>query len=212
MPDVADILTIVKNQALVGSGSTADDTRIMLYMNRAYSEIYRETAKDYPQVLLTLENVALTSGAGTLTEAPLKIMSVRETASYNFLEPRTILEIERESPTLGDTGVPTWYYMTSRTAIKGYPVDNSTLAVRYVPSAGTLTSTSVEADVKIPPEYQDLLIWGTLLWMAYDERDKGFGTEIGTCQAKYESSMEAYKRWLMLSQPREKLRTEKTYI
>lgn len=212
MPSVTDILTMVKNQALVGSGGAADDTRIMLYMNRAYADIYRETARDYPQALLTSQSITLSSGLGTISSAPHKILRVKETGSYNFLEARTLIELEQENPRLDATGSPRYYYMTSDTAISCYPIDGSSIVVRYIPRPSTLASDGAETTIKIPPEYHDLLLWGTLVYMAYDERDKGFGTEIGLSKAKYDEAMESYKRWLAYSHPRKTLRTEQTPV
>lgn len=208
MPSVSDILTIIKDQALVGSGDTTDDSRVMRYMNFVYKQVYRKTAEAYPQLLLTSQTITQASGSGTLSSAPYAIVSVKETGSNTFLKPYTLPELEESNPSLDETGTPNKYYMTSDTVIKTYPIDNSQIIVRYVPNPSELTSAGAESTIKIPPSFHDILVWGTLFYMAYDERDKSVGAEVGIVQAKYDDAMNDYKRWLFMSQPRKPLRTE----
>ena len=207
MAAVDDILTIVKDQALVGAGDATDDARVLRYLNLVYKQVYRETAESYPQLLLSSQSITQASGSGTVS-SHYKIVSVKETTGNTFLDPYTLPELEVEEPSLDATGTPNRYYLDGLTTIKTYPIDNSTILVRYVPSPSDLASGGAESTIKIPPAFHDLLIWGTLYYMAYDERDKSVGAEIGISQAKYDMALNSYRRWLLMSQTRKPLRTE----
>lgn len=209
MPTVSDLLDTIQDLALVGSGNSADDARVMRYMNLVYKEVYRRTAQQRPTLLLTSETVNITSGSGTMAATPFSVSLVKDTGNdNNKLKPTTLPELEDEYPALDDTGAPAWFYFTSGTAIKTYPVNSTTLSVRYVPSVGTLTTTSAEADIKIPPEFHDVLLWGTLVYMAYDERDKSMSGEVNTAQSKYEIALADYQSWLMYGQTKATTTTE----
>lgn len=207
MASVDDILTIVKDQSLVGAGDATDDARVLRYLNLVYKQVYRETAESYPQLLLSSQSITQSNGSGTVN-SHYRIVSVKETGSNTFLKARTLPELEDEYPSLDDTGTPTRYYLDGLTTIKTYPLDNSTISVRYVPSPADLSSGGAESTIKIPPTFHDILIWGTIYYMAFDERDKSLGAEIGIAQAKYDMALNSYRRWLLMSQPRKPLRTE----
>ena len=208
MPSVSTLLETVKDLALVGAGDAADDARVMGYMNHVYNEVYRRTAKIYPTLLLTSENVTMVSGAGTLSAAPHTIEHVKNTSNNKLLEPVNLLELEDMNSDLSATGSPSYYYMTGTTAINSYPADNATLKVRYIPQSSTLETTTPESGIKIPPMYHDILIWGTLVYLGYDERDKASVQEVNTAQSKYELVMNDYLNWLNFMQPQEKRRTK----
>lgn len=208
MPTVSSILDSIKDLALVGSGNSADTDRIMRYMNLVYKEAYRVTAVSYPTLLLTSENVTITSGAGTITAAPFSILQVKDTSNNRILEPSSRVDIETMYPALDGTGSPTYYFMESETALKTYPVNSGTVMVRYIPRAGTLTSGSAESAIKIPPEFHELLLWGTLVYMAYDERDKSAAGEVNIAQSKYELALNDYKTWLLKGQTQAPVRTK----
>lgn len=208
MPTVSSLLDSVKSLALVGSGNADDTARILRYMNMVYSEAYRVTAVSYPTLLLTSENVTITSGSGTLTAAPFRIERVKDTSNNEILKPTTRLDIEDLYPALDDTGAPAWYFVEGTDGLRTYPVNSGTVQVRYIPRAGTLTSASAESDIKIPPEFHDLLLWGTLVYMAYDERDKSTGAEVNIAQSKYEIALNDFKTWLAFRQTGPKVRTK----
>lgn len=202
MPTVASLLDSVKSLALVGSGNADDTARIMRYMNMVYAEAYRVTSSQYPTLLLTSENISMTSGVGTIAAAPFTVMRVKNTSTNRILEARSKLDVEELFPTMTDTGEPAYYYMEGTTGLRSYPLDNATLQVRYIPSVNTLASTGVEADIKIPPEFHEMLLWGTLVYMAYDERDKSAAGEISIAQSKYEIALNDFKTWLAKQQTR----------
>jgi hypothetical protein len=208
MPNVSSLLDSIKDLALVGSGNSADTDRIMRYMNMVYKEAYRVTAVSYPTLLLTSETVTITSGAGTITTVPFSIMRVKDTDTNILLEPSSRLDIEDMSPSLNGTGNPTYYFMESEMALKTYPIHTGSVLVRYIPRAGTLTSASAETDIKIPPEFHEMLLWGTLVYMAYDERDKSAAGEVNIAQSKYELALNDYKAWLVENQTSSPIRTK----
>lgn len=205
MPTVSELLSTIKDLALVGAGDTSDDTRIMRYFNLQYKDLYRKTAQLYPTLLSTNETVTITSGAGAISAAPHKVVDVFDNGNTaNALQESTQSAVKRKYPLQADTGNPEYYYMTSETAINTYPVNSTTLDVDYIPRAGTLTSASTEADIKVPPDFHDLLVWGTLVWLSVDERDKQAGGEITLFQSKYEIALGDYQEWLIYSQVSEK--------
>lgn len=208
MPSVNSLLNTISDSALVGAGDAADTARMLRYLNLAYQEAYRDTATEYPQVLLTTEDVTITSGAGTISAAPFAVRVVKDTATNRILNAVTLEELEEKYPALNGTGAPSYYYMTSTTGISTYPVNSTTVRVRYVPQAATLVDGDAESVIKIPPAFHDMLVFGTLLYMAYDERDKGLSQEVQIAKQRYEESKASYKTWLMLHQPRERMRTK----
>lgn len=209
MPAVSDILDTIKNLGLVGIGDSVDDTRIMGYMNLVYKETYRKTAQQRPTLLLTTENVTITSGAGNLSVSPFAIRVVKDIDNgYKKLEPTTLPDLDDKDTDLTAAGPADWYYMTGTAAINTYPVNSTTLQVRYVPAANILTSTSAETDIKIPPEFHDILVWGTLIYLNFDERDKAMSGEVNLAQSKYELALGEFIQWLGEGQTREPLRTK----
>jgi hypothetical protein len=210
MPDVSELLNTIKDLALVGAGDASDDSRVMRYMNLVYKEAYRRTAQARPTLLLdVMGNIAISNGSGTLTARPYAVTMVKDTGNNsNPLNATTLPELEEKAPALDATGNPDRYYLTGETTINTYPKNTTTVSVRYVPAAGTLTSDSVEADIKIPPEFHDLLVWGTLVYLAYDERDKGVGVEVQTAQSKYEIALADYQSWLLNGQVKATTRTK----
>lgn len=208
MPTVASLLDSVKSLALVGSGNADDTARILRYMNMTYAEAYRTTATQYPTLLLTTESVSMTAGEGTISVAPFSVMRVKNTNTNRILEARSKLDIEELFPAMTDNGEPVYYYMEGTTGLRSYPLNNATLQVRYIPRVGTLTSTSAEADIKIPPEFHELLLWGTLVYMSYDERDKSASGEISIAQSKYEIALNDFRTWLVKQQTRTQMVTK----
>jgi len=208
MPSVSEILETIKGLALVGEGDSTDDARIMRYINFANREVHRRTAASYPTLLQTLETVTITNGAGTLSNIPFRVEFVKDTGnSNNPLTVTTLLDLEEENPALDATGSPSKYYFTSAKGIATYPVNSTAVKVRYVPSSVALTVTDAETAIKLPVEFHDVLVWGALFWMAYDERDKGSGQELSLAQGKYEICLGDYLTWLKDNQPVPTVRT-----
>jgi hypothetical protein len=162
-----------------------------------------------PTRLLAQETVSITSGAGTMTVTPFSVSFVKDSENENReLEVTTLPELEEQYPALDDTGAPNRYYFTSSTTINTYPVNSTTLKVRYVPSAATLTTSSTEADIKVPAEFHDIFIWGTLMYLNFDERDKTMSSEQATAGTMYSVALGDYQEWLINGQPKPKTRTK----
>jgi hypothetical protein len=201
MSTVNEILTTIQDLALVGSGNAEDTARVLRYINLVYKEAYRRTARQRPTLLLAQESVAITAGAGMMSANPFTVTMVKDTGNNsNVLNVITLPELEEEYPALDGIGSPNLYYFTGEKVINTYPVNDTTLSVRYVPSCNVLTAISTEADIKFPPEFHDMLLWGTLVFMAYDERDKTTGGELNTAQSKYEMALADFQSWLKLGQ------------
>lgn len=208
MPSAQDILTRIKNLSLVGSGGAADDERIMGYLNLVYAELYRETATQYPEAMMTSESVSVTSGSGTITSTPFAILRVKNATTGRFLEPKSLMEIEKSDPAMTSTASAAYYYLSGRTGLRVYPLETATFTVRYVPQFTPLTSTTAESAITIPAEFHDAFVWGTLMYMAYDERDKGMVPELQVSEPKFRQAKNAFTDWLLTLQPHEPIRTE----
>ncbi|TGT42778.1 hypothetical protein [Mesorhizobium sp. M8A.F.Ca.ET.165.01.1.1] len=195
-------MTTVKELALVGVGDGSDDDRLLRYMNLVYKEAYRRTAAIYPTLLLSQNTVTITDGAGVMSDIPFKVESVKDSGNGNrLLSPTTLPNLEDCHPNLSDVGSPSWYYFTGAKAIATYPVNSTTVKVRFIKSSGTLGVNDAENAILIPAEFHDLLIWGTLFYLAYDERDKAAGPEVQIAQSKYEIALADFTTWLTQNQP-----------
>lgn len=210
MPSVAELLTTIKDQALVGAGDLSDDERVLRYMNLFHKEIWRTTAKAYPSLLRSVETVNITNGQGALATKPFAIMAVKDQGNGSkVLKSDSEKDIEKADPSLSATGRPNRYYMTSETEINTYPKNDTTLYVRTVPRANTLDADSTEDDLKVPPEFHDMYVWGTIVYMTFDERDKAAPQEINIAQSKYEACKADYTEWL--AEQGDKLETEASW-
>lgn len=211
MPSVSDIMTTIKDLALVGSGSTSDDARILRYMNLVYGDLYRKTASAYPTLLQETETVTITSGSGSLTKNPHYVVRVKDTGNNsNPIYPTSIDKIEDKDPDISAAGTPTSFYVQGEKTLKTWPINSTTVSVRYIPSFTPLDSADAEADIKIPVEFHDILVWGTLVYMAHDERDKAVMGEIQVAQSKYEIGIAEFQVWLARGQVGDELVTERT--
>jgi hypothetical protein len=209
MPSVSELLTQIKDMALVGAGDASDDARVLRYLNMIYKDVYRKTAKMAPTLLLAQDTVAISSGAGTMSVRPYSVEVVKDANNANRkLEATDLPTLEDKHPALDGTGAPSYYYFTSPTGIATYPVNTTSIKVRYVPAAGTLTADSVEADIKVPPEFHDMFVWGTLMYLNFDERDRAMGAEQATAGTMYSVALGDYQEWLLTGQPRKQVRTK----
>lgn len=202
---------MVKNLSLTGAGDSSDDNRLMDYMNLVYKEVYRETAEIYPTLLLVSETIALTAGVGAISKTPFEVKQIKNLANNCFLKPTTILQLEERYPALDQTGEPNWYYITGDATLNAYPVNDGSILVRHIPLPDELTTASPVTDIKIPKQYHDVLVWGTIVYACMDERDKALGMELNTAQGKYEIALNAFKTWLELRQTQEQNGT-KAYL
>ena len=177
--DVVNILENIKNQALIGNtGLPADTDKLVNYLNIAYRGVYDEIARSYPFFVATTQSVVITDGQGTLSPAPAYVLSVRDTGNTNqLLYKKDVEAIQADDNRLDAVGAPSNWYQEGFSTIKTYPVNSTTLSVRYVPNPATLSSTSLEAEIMIPPLYHDVLVWETLRTVMFDERDKLLGPE-----------------------------------
>lgn len=186
--NASQILNIVRNQALVGnSGLASDMQKLVDYLNMAYRKVFDVVARDYPFFVATTQNVTITDGAGILSPVPFYVLSARNTGSASHpLQKKSVEEIQAEDSALNARGYPTYWYEEGFADIRTYPVNSTTLSVRYVPNAAVLTSNSAEADILIPPMFHDILVWETLKIIAYDERDKASPAELAMAERMYE--------------------------
>jgi hypothetical protein len=180
---------IITQIARLSTGESIPDTNftaiILGYVNRAYEDIYTSLCDlDYVRLQAT-QTVTVTSGTGTLAPEPFRIHSVVDTTNDRLLLPRHPLIIEEYDPDLDDTGSPAHYYLASATSLKVHPSASITARVRYTPKITPLTSTGTENSIKFHKEYHELLIWGGLIRLSYDERDLRNPSEIAFVIQQY---------------------------
>lgn len=172
MATVNEMITYVAGQSLNDDQpDTALQQRILRYINRAYKDTYAALAQYLENTQHTTQSVSVTSGAGTLSPAPFKIISVVDTTNKKVLEPRSVRDLEMEYPALDDTGDPSYYYISGETTINTYPAGTQTLRVRYVPEPSSLVIGGAESTISIPPRYHDIIENRALYFMSIDERD-----------------------------------------
>lgn len=76
--NASQILSILRNQALVGNSGLASDTQKLVdYLNMAYRKVYDIIVRDYPFFAATSQSVTITEGAGTLTLMPTAVTSMQ---------------------------------------------------------------------------------------------------------------------------------------
>lgn len=205
MPSVQQLIDNVKNLSLVGATGSVDVIpRIEAYFNMAYREVYEMAAERYPWFVQTTQDVPVVSGSGTFFTNPLHILSVRDVNnSLAKLNPTDVLTVEDNDPAFSATGKPSKFWVNGFDKIFSYPFTDTTIRVRYTPNADILTSESVEGDIKLQPVHHDVLVWGTLKLMAYDERDKIVGAELAYNKDAHNEVLERMWRWFDAHAPKE---------
>lgn len=205
---MATVEDLVNRVAKLGLGEDEPDaTEQALYLSfiqSVHDRVYGEVAKSYPTALLDSQEVEVTDGEGELDPAPFIIMQVTDTDNAKILEPTDLLTLEQENPDLDDTGTPDRFYVQGN--MIGLDTDaDTTLRVRHIPMPSTLTLTTELSALFIPAPFVDLLLWGAITQLAYDERDKGLVVEAQLCMKMYDQFFDPFWTWLAQSQPKQPL-------
>lgn len=199
-----DIITQVANiSAGEDSPDSADTARILRYVNNGYRQVYRQVAKINKNKLLTAENVSITSGSGTMTVTPLSIERVVDTTTDEILKEADIEWIEKYlDADIDDTGSPEYFYWDGAgTTLKTFPLNTTTVRVRYLPAPTDLTSAGAETTISLPVAYHDILVEAALFYMYQDENDIRSAQEIQVAKFAYEEKLKGLMRYLV-GQPR----------
>lgn len=211
MPSITNIISMM---AKLGVNEDSPDAALrsiyLTYVQSTYNEVYGEMASTFPTRLRATQDVTLVNGVGTLAVAPYQIIAVYNT-SNNFAEvnPTTLDDQMEATPALADAGLPSSYWQDGLMTIKGYPLDNSTLRVLYIPNPSTLTESTLESDLVIPVPFQDLLTWGAMRYLRIDESDKQVGGELASCALMYEKLKGNLFYWLKNGQVRKTINVTK---
>ncbi|MBR0721768.1 hypothetical protein [Bradyrhizobium manausense] len=211
MPTAAQLITNIRSLALVGTTGPGDLARVETYMNMAYRDVYEKVAERYPWFVQETEDVAITDGHGEFVTQPLHILSVYDTVGKRFLDPTDIAAVEQKDPEFTSTGNPSEFYVLGFDQLCSWPQNDTTLRVRFTPNASILTNDSTEADIKLQPIHHDVLTWGTLKLMAYDERDKVVGAELTFNQQEMDRAEDRMWRWFDAHAPK-KSKPVKSYM
>lgn len=121
------------------------DARLEIWLNTAKNR-FEDYPFDWPWLRAT------STGAAPLTISDLRrVRSVVDTTNQRTLIPveaEDILEFNDDS--LTTAGVPTYWYLSSETAVSVHPVQTASLSVRYVKFSPELTGTDTPL---IPARY-----------------------------------------------------------
>jgi hypothetical protein len=174
-----DVATIVQRVIGLGLNENAPDTDLQVkalgWVNNAYDEAYN-VAASYAWVRLYETNtITVTNGTGTLPFYPKRLISVVDVPTKRVLKQSDIMYVLSIDPVLERTGNPARFYTEGDTTIKTHPRNSTTVRCVAIRQPGELTLTSTEADIKIPPQHHELLIWAALPEAMMYER--GFGNE-----------------------------------
>jgi hypothetical protein len=208
--NVEQILTNVRNLSLIGNTSAVNDSiKLLAYLNMAYRMEYDAMTRLYSGLVQSTQTITITAGAGTLPSIPHFIASVYDvSASPRQLTGVDIEWLEARDPALDESGPAKYWYLDGFSTIRTYPLNNTTIRVRSVPAAGTLTNASAETDIKLPANFHDVLTWGTAMLVAYDERDKLAASEFQFIGAQLETERDRLQTYLKQRVPRDRLRVE----
>jgi hypothetical protein len=207
--DVKTIMANLKSQALVGNtGAADDDDRLLRYLNKAYAEVYAFCAQLYPNMYQKFQDMEITAGIGAYSYPSLLVLSVVDkNNATKVLDHVSVDDIEASDPGLEATGTPTSYdYLMD--GLITYPLNTTTLQLRYVPQPLALTADSLESAIKIPAAYHGVLEWATLWTIAYDERDKMVGTELQLTKDHYDELKESLRLFILSQRPRKNTRVK----
>lgn len=194
--NVSDIITQV---AQLGLNEDYPDTalaeRILSYVNRAHEQTYSEVGQYLEPVNSQTQTVAITAGQGTLSPEPDFFISVVDTTSSRKLQATTASTLEDTDPALDAVGNPTYYYKVG-TTIYTYPINSTSLRVRYIPIKTELTAATTEAELPYPTKYHSVLVWGALYWMSLDERDLTTNTVLMSASGNYKQLIQKMASYL----------------
>jgi hypothetical protein len=187
------------------SPDSALQTRALRYLNDTYKEVLREVNQLRVNDLTLDETLTVSGGQIVLSHTPLEVKSVTNITDEQTMYRSDLASILRKDPDLSDTGSPVFYYFDSTGAatMKVWPPEEGvSIRVLYNPKVDDLEITDAESDILLPPEYHDVLVWGTLRWNFLDERDARTVQELGYSQAQFEITKNDLKRYIMRQQER----------
>ncbi|ANL71928.1 hypothetical protein AMC83_CH01945 [Rhizobium phaseoli] len=206
--DVATIIANLKSQALVGNTGAADDeTRILRYLNKGYTELLAECLVENPSFYRHFQTLTITDGVGLFTYGVHEVLSVSDDNNNSArLYNRSIDAIQEEDYGLTATGNPQ-YYDRILNGLITYPRNSTTLTIGYTPVPVTLTAETLEIEIQIPPVYHEAIEWAALWTLAYDERDMLSGSELQLTKQRYEEIKGRLIAYLHNQRPAEDMRT-----
>jgi len=193
---VSEIVSRVAEFALDETDSqTILQARIVADLNAVYQEVVQSAADNDNDNLLSQEGT-LVNGSITITDDFTLIASVRNitnnTSGYSLTRTDIIQLEDQYGGILTDTGSPRWYYVSGKT-VNAYPKGTGvTVRVRYYPKPNILTYDSLEADIKMPAMFHQVLVDGCIWYMK--QREQGFHdqNDRGEIYQKYQQGIKDY--------------------
>lgn len=179
---IYEIASLGLNHDIVGD--TEQEEIVLNYLNLVYNEVITsQYAKSEPR-FTKVTQVPVTDGISTFVESNYGVMSVIDLDNKTRLQLSDYEDLEDRNVLMDDTGNPTHYYFVGNN-LYTYPKNNTTIKVRYLQKQTPLTLDTDMDDVLIPSEYHAVLLWGTLYYLAFDERDFSFQVNSQVCGNNY---------------------------
>lgn len=186
--NVQEIIKRIAKLAL--NGDIVDDATqtsdVLGYINAVYRDISTSLLSETDSRNHKTSDYTVTNGLTTITPIPYKIFNVVDINTEKKLNLVNINRIEEVDPLISKAGEPDSYYFTQNT-LKTYPSNDTKIRVRYVNTPQDLTLSSTEAEIAIPAAYHEILVWGALYYMAYDERDFQQALELQVTAGNFDS-------------------------
>lgn len=137
------------------------DDRLGRYVNQAYQSLCNRAQWPF------LETFAL--GPAPLTISDLRaVLSVRDNTTEALLQWMDRRDILFNFGSTSTEGSPSYWYQTSRSEIRVFPVNTDPLTVYYLKVPPTLTDTDEHL---IPEEFEDLILDGAAIRAHRDQRE-----------------------------------------
>ena len=153
------------------------EARVLGDVNQAYVRVLRAMSdRDITRNSVST-SVVVSSGSVTIPEH-MRIFSVQDTTNNRTLEVIDVAELESitTNADLTATGAPTYAYVEGGTTLKVFQVEDVNLTIRYYPVPNVLTLASLEADIRIPSFFHEVLVFLGIYYTGL--REQGFHDQL----------------------------------
>lgn len=127
----------------------AGTTRAKRFINQSYMEILEMDDWPFLQTSVSVQTPAIISDLGTIES----VVNTTADRGVEFIDRRSLVEF---SPSMNETGTPSWAYITNGTTLNTYPLSSDFMTVRYLRLAGELADDDDQPE--IPSRYQYAII------------------------------------------------------
>lgn len=179
--DVATIVDRVIEYSLdEDEGDNVLKNKALADVQEIYEEVLAELAAIEDQFNLSSVSTTLSSGSYSIGDH-IDIIQVLDVTNDRVLQESDEVYIRSQDPDLSETGTPRYWYLQDN-VLKVYPSEDINVYIQYYPAANDLaldTANHLEADIRIPPLFHEVLVLGGIYKMSvreqgfHDARDRG---------------------------------------